>query len=70
MLREEARSGRREGVRTPPRGWELLPPVNRQMVLGVLGVLAGMLARMVAGGECGDAADAERVRDEDPTVAS
>lgn len=67
MLREEARSGRREGVRTPPRGWELLPPVNRQMVLGVL---AGMLARMVAGGECGDAADAERVRDEDPTVAS
>jgi hypothetical protein len=46
----------------------LLPPVNRQMVLGVL---AGMLGRMVTGGESGDAVGAGGpAGGEDPTVAS
>lgn len=48
-------------------GWDLLPLVNRQTAAGIL---AGMLARMVTGGEPGEAVDAGGVRGEDPTVAS
>jgi hypothetical protein len=49
-------------------GWDLLPPVSRQVAVGVL---AGMLARMVTGGESGDAVGAgELVRGEDSAVAS